>query len=175
MNERESQFVEGAQMLEYIQRKPGAIKFFEAAYKAQMEGELDKADEYYCHSLALYPTPEAHTFYGWCRSFRRLWDEAIAHCERAIEIDPGYGNPYNDIGAYLIQKGQLEAAVPWLEKALAAERYACPFFAHYNLGQIYEELGELSKAEDSYRKALEENPEYTLARVSLTRVLSRSV
>jgi tetratricopeptide (TPR) repeat protein len=161
-------------MLEYIQRKPAAIRFFEAAYKAQMEGDLDTADSLYEKSIALYPTPEAYTFYGWCRSFRRLWDEAIDWCKRAIEIDEGYGNPYNDIGAYLIQKGRLEDAVPWLEKALAAERYACPFFAHYNLGQIYEEFGDYQKAEDSYRRALEENPDYTLARVSLTRVLSRS-
>ena len=161
-------------MLEYSQRKPAAIKFFEAAYKAQMEGDLDVADRHYVKSIALYPTAEAFTFHGWCRSFRRLWDEAIDLCKRAIEIDAGYGNPYNDIGAYLIQKGELEEAVPWLEKALTAERYACPFFAHYNLGQIYEEFGDLAKAEDCYRHALEENPDYTLARVSLSRVLSRS-
>lgn len=161
-------------MLNYEDRKPVAIKFFEVAYRTQMEGDLDQADSYYRKSIALFPTAEAFTFYGWCRSFRQEWDEAIALCERAIEIDEEYGNPYNDIGAYLIQKGELLDAVPWLEKALHAPRYACPFFAFYNLGQIHEELGELEKAEENYRLALEENPEYTLARVSLSRVLSRT-
>ena len=161
-------------MQNYDERKPRAIKFFEAAYRAQMEGDLDLADQQYRKSIALYPTPEAFTFYGWCRSFRQEWDEAIELCRRAIEIDEGYGNPYNDIGAYLIQKGELEDAVPWLEKALKADRYACPFFAYYNLGQIFEEFGDLSAAEDHYRRALEENPDYTLARVSLSRVLSRT-
>jgi Tfp pilus assembly protein PilF len=50
-------------------------------------------------------------------------DDAIAECHRAIEIDPSFGNPYNDIGAYLIAKGELDEAVPWLEKAKTAPRY----------------------------------------------------
>ena len=161
-------------MTDYEDRKPRAIRFFEAAYRAQMEGALDAADDNYRRSIALFPTPEAYTFYGWCRSFRQEWDEAIELCTKAIEIDPDYGNPYNDIGAYLIQKGDLDEAIPWLEQALQASRYACPFFAYYNLGQIHEEYGDLEAAEDYYRRALEENPEYTLARVSLSRVLSRS-
>ncbi|MEE9391594.1 MAG: tetratricopeptide repeat protein [Planctomycetota bacterium] len=160
-------------MLNYEDRKPTAIKFFEAAYKTQMDGDLEAADNYYQKSIALYPTAEAFTFYGWCRSFRQEWDEAIALCERAIELDEDYGNPYNDIGAYLIQKGELEEAIPWLESALRSPRYACPFFAYYNLGQIHEELGDLEASEEFYRMALEENPEYTLARVALSRVTTR--
>lgn len=160
--------------MNYDERKPRAVRYFEAAYRSQMEGELDEADEHYRRSIALYPTPEAYTFYGWCRSFRQEWDEAIDQCKRAIEIDEDYGNPYNDIGAYLIQKGELDDAIPWLEQALEAPRYACPFFAYYNLGQIFEEFGELDTAEEYYRHALEENPEYTLARVSLSRVLARA-
>ncbi len=159
-------------MQDYEDRKPKAIRFFEAAYRAQMEGDLDQADLLYGRSIALYPTAEAFTFSGWCRSFRQEWDEAIALCESAIEIDPEYGNPYNDIGAYMIQQGLIEESIPWLEKALKAERYACPFFAFYNLGQVFEEIGDLEAAEDYYRSALEENPEYTLARVSLSRVLA---
>lgn len=161
-------------MQNYDDRKPRAIKFFEGAYRAQMEGDLDRADEYYRRSIALFPTAEAYTFYGWCRSFRQEWDEAIDLCEHAIALDPEYGNPYNDIGAYLIQKGCLDDAIPWLEQALEAPRYACPFFAYYNLGQVFEEYGDFQAAEDYYRRALEENPDYTLARVSLSRVLSRS-
>ena len=35
-------------------------------------------------------------------------DEAIEECYKAIDRDPDFGNPYNDIGAYLIEKGQLD-------------------------------------------------------------------
>jgi Flp pilus assembly protein TadD len=43
-----------------------------------------------------------------------MTEEAIAECHRAIEIDPDFGNPYNDIGAYLIERGDLRGAIPWL-------------------------------------------------------------
>ena len=45
---------------------------------------------------------------------------------------------YNDIGAYFMQRGDDFGAIPWLEKALQATRYECYFYAHFNLGQIYE-------------------------------------
>jgi len=50
-------------------------------------------------------------------------DEAIAECKRAIEVDPEFGNPYNDIGSYLIALGRHDEAIPWLEQAIVAPRY----------------------------------------------------
>ncbi len=37
-------------------------------------------------------------------------DDAIDECKKAIAIDPEFGNPWNDTGAYLIQQGDPEAA-----------------------------------------------------------------
>jgi Tfp pilus assembly protein PilF len=54
-----------------------------------------------------------------------LWgrlDDAIAECHKAIETDPSFGNPYNDIGAYLMQKGKVDEAIPWFLRALDAPR-----------------------------------------------------
>ena len=84
-----------------------AWEVLQDAYQAQMEGDYDRAVELYQSSLDLYPTAEAHTFLGWTYHFQGRLDEAIAECKRAIEIDPEFGNPYNDIGAYLIELGPL--------------------------------------------------------------------
>jgi tetratricopeptide (TPR) repeat protein len=65
------------------------------------------------------PTAEAHTFLGWAYSHAGYVERAIAECKRAIEVDPDFGNPYNDIGVYLIEKGALDDAVPWLERRQA--------------------------------------------------------
>jgi tetratricopeptide (TPR) repeat protein len=65
----------------------------------------------------LHPTAEAHTFLGWTYHFQGRLDDAIAECKRAIEIDPEFGNPYNDIGAYLIELKRFDGAIPWLERA----------------------------------------------------------
>jgi Tfp pilus assembly protein PilF len=106
-----------------------------------MRGELDRAIELYCQSIAVYPTAEAHTFLGWTYSFQGRIDEATRECLRAIEIDPHFGNPYNDIGVYLMQQDKLDEAIPWLEKAKQARRYEPRQFPFMNLGRIYMRRG----------------------------------
>ena len=59
------------------------------------------------------PTPSSAGRY----SFQGRPDDAIAECKIAIAVDPDFGNPYNDIGAYLIELGREEEAVTWLERA----------------------------------------------------------
>jgi Tfp pilus assembly protein PilF len=130
------------------------------AYRFQMKGQLADAILLYKRSIQLYPTAEAHTFLGWTYSMLGLYQEAIGHCKKAIEIDPGFGNPYNDIGAYLIELERWEDAVPWLEEATTAPRYKSPEYAYMNLGRVYEHLGDLHQALVSYNRALRASPTY---------------
>ena len=39
------------------------------------------------------------------------------------------GNAYNDIGVYLMQKGQLDEAIAWLEQAKLAKALWTPTFS----------------------------------------------
>ncbi|MEK7205944.1 MAG: tetratricopeptide repeat protein, partial [candidate division NC10 bacterium] len=80
-----------------------ALEVWERAYARQMSGDLEEAIRLYQESLAICPTAEAHTFLGWTYSFQGRIDDAIAECHKAIAVDPDYGNPYNDIGVYLMQ------------------------------------------------------------------------
>ena len=141
-----------------------AQDLFKQAYEHQMEGELETAAELYRRSIQAYPTAEAHTFLGWTFSAQGKLDEAIAECKKAIQIDPDFGNPYNDIGAYLIQKSEHEEAIPWLLKALNAKRYENPHFAHCNLGRAYVALEMFSKAREQFALALKLRPDYEPAR-----------
>ena len=118
-----------------------ATALWRAAYRFQMEGELDAAIEHYQRSVALHPTAEAHTFLGWSLSAQGRLEEATAECLRAIEIDPDFGNPYNDIGVYLMQQGRLDEAIPWLEQAKQASRYEPRQFPFMNLGRVYLKQG----------------------------------
>ena len=94
-------------------------------------------------------------------------DDAISECKKAIQIDPDFGNPYNDIGSYLIEKGDFDKALPWLERALQAHRYDSYHFPHYNLGRIYVAQELYEKARKCFNRALELCPGYTLAQESL--------
>jgi tetratricopeptide (TPR) repeat protein len=144
-------------------RKREALRLFKLAYEAQMRNELDEAADLYRQSIDLYPTAEGHTFLGWAYSFMQRTDEAIEQCRQAIDIDPDFGNPYNDIGAYLIEKGDYYGAIPWLRRAMEARRYECFFYPHFNLGRVYEALGRQFDALNEYKAALELNPGYRLA------------
>ena len=153
--------------------KREALRLFNAAYEAQMRGELDEAADLYGQSLAAYPTAEAHTFLGWTYSFMQRTDDAIAECLRAIEVDPDFGNPYNDIGAYLIEKGDLLGAIPWLRRAMNAPRYEATFYPHFNLGRVYEAERRHFDALEQYGEALRLNPRYALAARALRRLQSK--
>ena len=147
-----------------------AERFFQEAYQIQMKGRIDDAIGLYKKSLELYPTAEAHTFLGWAYSFQNRYDDAIHECHKAIKVDPDFGNPYNDIGVYLIEKGNLDDAIPWLQKATVAKRYESYCFPHYNLGRIWERKGNWQNAMASYQAAVRDNPDYQLARKALNRL-----
>jgi tetratricopeptide (TPR) repeat protein len=144
-----------------------ALRHFELAYQAQMAGRLDDAIESYRRSIALHPTAEAHTFLGWTYSFQKRWDEAIAECRLAIEVDPDFGNPYNDIGVYLMQQNKLDEAVPWLEKAKHARRYEPRQFPYMNLGRIYMRQGRWWEALREFEGGVQAAPRDADARKAL--------
>jgi Tfp pilus assembly protein PilF len=118
-----------------------AIELWREAYRQQMAGDLERAIETYQRSITMCPTAEAHTFLGWTYSFQGRLEDATAECLRAIEVDPDFGNPYNDIGVYLMQQDKLEEAIPWLERAKQAPRYEPRQFPFMNLGRIYLKQG----------------------------------
>lgn len=132
-----------------------------------MSGDYNRAAELYKNSLDLYPTAEAHTFLGWTYRFQGKLDQAISECKRAIEVDPDFGNPYNDIGAYMIELGQFDEAIPWLQQAVEAPRYEPRHFPHYNLGRAYLGKEMYGQAIRCFQEALNVEPEYTLASQAL--------
>ncbi len=145
--------------------------YFKEGYRLQMNGDLDGAITAYKRSIELYPTAEAHTFLGWAYSFQGRIDEAIRECEIAIQIDPDFGNPYNDIGVYLIEKGEYDEAIPWLQKAMAAKRYEPRHYPHMNMGRVLVRKGQYREAIKELKRALAIEPNYPAARIELHKLL----
>jgi len=117
--------------------------------------ELNAAVSFYSQSIETFPTAEAYTFRGWAyRSFGRI-DDAIEECKRAIQVDPDFGNPYNDIGAYLVAKGESDEAIEWLEKAKRAPKYEPRHYPFMNLGRLYAQKGMVMKAISEFEEALQ--------------------
>lgn len=148
-------------------RSERAAELFQQAYRAQMQGDFSNAVRLYRESIQLHPTAEAYTFLGWTYSFLNRYEEAIEECKNAIATDPDFGNPYNDIGSYLVKLGKLDEAIPWLERAIVAKRYEPRHYPHMNLGRIYLAKGDQLRAAREFGKALELEPRYLPARIAL--------
>jgi Flp pilus assembly protein TadD len=131
---------------------------FHVAYVHQMTGEFQLAIDAYTASADLLETSEAYTFRGWTRSFMDDVAGAIADCKTAIDVDPAFGNPYNDIGAYLLEENRPGEAVEWLEEAADAERYSSRHFPYLNLGRAHLELGTRDRPREALERALELDP-----------------
>jgi tetratricopeptide (TPR) repeat protein len=87
---------------------------------------------------------------------RREFDTAIAHCTRAIEIDPTFAEAYNQRAiAYYLQEKYEESI---LDCQRSVERMPCHFGAWAGMGHCQAHLGHLAEARESYEKALEINP-----------------
>ena len=147
-----------------------AFEYIRKAYEYQMNGQLDEAVKNYKMSIELHETAEAHTYLGWTYSFMGKLDDAIDECKKAIDIDPDFGNPYNDIGSYMIQKGELDEAIIWLELAIKSRRYANYHYAHLNLGRVYELKGLWYEALGEYEKAMAIEPDYETAQMMFYRL-----
>ncbi len=136
-----------------------ARKLLETGLDAIAMGDIDRALSKFKESAECIPTAEAFTYWGWMEHHRGETKKAIQLCHKAIKLDPEFGNPYNDIGSYLVATGKEDEAIPWFEKATLATRYEPRQFPHINLGRVYMAKEMPMKALGEFRKALEYSPE----------------
>ena len=135
--------------------KHKALLLWQEGQRYHHSGDLPRAIDLYTRSIEIYPTAESYTFRGWAYSFLGKLEEAINECKKAIAVDPSLGNPYNDIGSYLIAQGKMDEAETWLTKAKSAARYDLRHFPYVNLGRIYAAKGQLIQAVREFEQGLE--------------------
>tara|TARA_Y100001968_G_scaffold333589_1_gene397432 strand:- start:2476 stop:3912 length:1437 start_codon:yes stop_codon:yes gene_type:complete len=122
-------------------------------------GIFELATEHLGEAFRLAPTAESATFVGWAMNEMDDSWAALGWCRKAIETDERLGNPWNDIGAILLQMEQPAAAIPWLAAATRAQRYDAPGHPWSNLARAHQELGNKMAAFDAARTALEHSPD----------------
>jgi Tfp pilus assembly protein PilF len=154
------------------QGREEALRLLEEGNRRHREDDIEGAIDCYRRSLELHATAEAHTFLGWMYSFQDRLDKAIEQCEIAIELDPEFGNPYNDIGTFCLRRRDTEAAITWFEQAKSATRYAPRQFPFINLGRLYLSLGQPEKALGEFEGALEHDPSNAEVRQAVQQIRS---
>lgn len=136
-----------------------AEEFLERGLDCVARGDLTLARKNFKASAFRHQSADAYTYWGWMEHHLGNTQFAIQLCKKAIEIDPHFGNPYNDIGSYLISLGQLDEAIPWLKKATKANRYDSPQYPYMNMGRVYLAKDQPEKALKQFEHALKLAPE----------------
>ena len=118
-------------------------------------------------SIDLRPTAEVHTFLDWSLGMLERYQQAIDHCRVVIRLDPDLVNHHNDVGVYLIELGRTVEVVPWSEKAIAARRYCCSHFPHFNMGRVRLLQGRTEEARGAFERAREHDLDHLPGRHGL--------
>jgi len=138
--------------------KRRALQICAEAELLHAQGKTAHAIPIYAKSLRVQPTAEAHCLLGWAYSAHKRYDLAIRECLKSIAIDSDFGNPYNDIGSYLVSQGKHEEAIVWFERAKRARNCDSKHFPYMNLGRLYASRGWLLRAFREFEKALTLRP-----------------
>lgn len=116
--------------------------------------EYDLARESFMRALNFKETAEAYNLIGWAYSLEDQFETAKKFCLRAIQIDPSYGAPYNDLGSYLLAEGEVNESLKWFELAKNSRHYQNREYPYINAGRAYLNKKEFKKALEEFSMAL---------------------
>ena len=107
----------------------------------------------------------AHTGLAVALTQKGLYDQAIPHFQKALDLDPRNQIAQNNLGYALFQQGRFDQAVPHYQEALAIDpAYAG---AHNNLGISLVQKQQFDQAITEFRLALQADPNYADVRHNL--------
>jgi tetratricopeptide (TPR) repeat protein len=88
--------------------------------------------------------------------------EAAADFNMAIQLEPSLGDPYVNLGAMLIKKGQHQEALEQIDKGMAVGM-SFPHIGYYDRAVAEQMLGRYKEAYYDYKKVLEIEPDFHMA------------
>jgi len=132
-----------------------AQKLIETGLYLVSQGKFLEAKKQFKKANQACESAESMTYWGWMEYQLGNPEKAILLCKKAIRIDPDLGNPYNDIGSYLVVLGKEDEAISWFEKAIRAKRYEARHYPHINLGRLFLKRNFPLRALQEFKKANE--------------------
>ncbi len=133
------------------------------AARGDMRGALEQTYQ----AVRLYPaSPEAHVNFGVALQSAGRWDEAIAEYRRALEIEPDYPKAKSNLGAALARSGRRGEAMNLIQESMRGKP-SMRVDSYLRQGDFFLSQGRRDLAVQSYRKALEIDPQNIVARSKL--------
>jgi DNA-binding winged helix-turn-helix (wHTH) protein/TolB-like protein/Flp pilus assembly protein TadD len=117
--------------------------------------------------------PEAHWALGYVKILQRRHEEALAHLDEALRLDPGFGDALALKANIAIYAGRPKETIP-LTRAAIQLNPAAGYLYYMTLGRAYFFLDDQVQAVINLREAAMRNPEVLEVRVFLAAALERS-
>ncbi len=133
--------------------------YIEAAYARRVEKNTEKEFALLHEIAAKYPKEkEVHSSLFAVYQKKKMYPEAIAEANKALELDPKWATILNQLGFMYIATGDLAEAEEYLKKAVSvAPEDANPLDS---LGQLYFLTGRLDEAIAHYKEAVRIKPDF---------------
>ncbi|MCP4912872.1 MAG: tetratricopeptide repeat protein [Oligoflexia bacterium] len=159
-------FVDEDQLYEAGNDDLGIIKGIEESRQRKYEqyliaGHEQVAANEYEEALSLFnraksfkETAEILTLLGWVYGLQQKIQKAKSFCLQAIQLDPDYGPPYNDLGNFLLNEGQTDEALKWFMLAKKAKEYQNREHPYINSGRAFLAKRDYEKAMEEFSQAL---------------------
>ena len=91
---------------------------------------------------------------------RKEYALAEDHVKKALEINPRYSEARNDLGRIYIELARYDEAIHELTAVTKDLTYTVPEKAFVNLGLAYMKKGDLTNAQNNFKKSLEANSHF---------------
>jgi eukaryotic-like serine/threonine-protein kinase len=133
--------------------------YIEATYARRVEKNTEKEFVLLQEIAAKYPREkEVHASLSMSFRQKKMYPEAIAELNKALDLDPQWASALNQLGYLYLERDDLAKAGEYLKKAvLAAPGDANPLDS---LGEYYFRTGQLDEAVAQYQKALRIKPDF---------------
>ncbi|MHA1385406.1 MAG: tetratricopeptide repeat protein [Candidatus Helarchaeota archaeon] len=140
--------------------------------KKEDEGDYDGAIKKYELCVKIDP------YYQWAYyNLGRMYgdkkknnEKAIELYKKAVSVNKNYGDGWNNLGNIYSRINQLSYAKEAYEKSIQSVGYKSKHYPYYNLGLIYEKVGNLDKALEHFLKATELKKDYAKALYNAGRI-----
>ena len=91
-----------------------------------------------------------------------IYGEALVHFKKALVLRKEFPDAQNNMGTLYLLTREWDLAIECFKKAVGNVTYGTPHFAYNNLGLAYYNKGAYQKSINSYQKALEISPSYSI-------------
>lgn len=136
-----------------MQRDRKFQKLLKEGHRLISQKKYPEAEVKFNEAISVKESAESLTLLAWAMALQGKDAKSKSLCLRAINKNPTYGPPYNDLGALLYKASEFEESLKWFELAKKAPHYQNREFPYINSGRVYLTQKKYHKALDEFAKA----------------------